>query len=215
MNKSNDYHDYVFRSGNFIGKFEDMYRYSKEIPWNQDKVIDSFYKKIPLEILKSILNNKVNSIKKVIEVGCGYGYVLSNIYTSGIFFSGFDISETAIERAKKLHNNINFFVDDIIHLKHSEKYDLVVVMENLWYVIDHFEKAISNIKSLTKDNGYIFISLSFPKLNHDYYGKNILPNTDALLNVLANDFENLVVNVMHYSELKNNGPMLSYLGKKS
>jgi hypothetical protein len=37
MEKSRDYHDYVFKNGKFIGKFDEMYQYSENIPWNQDQ----------------------------------------------------------------------------------------------------------------------------------------------------------------------------------
>jgi len=217
MKTSKDYHDYVFKNGKYIGKFEDMYRYSDEIPWKQDKVIDRFYRKISLEIIKSVLANQSNSIKSTIEVGCGYGYVLSRIYQPGKSYSGFDISATAIERAKEIHSknkNIHFFVDDIIHLDHAEKYDLVLVLENLWYVIDHIEKALSNIVKLAKRKGYLFVSLAFPDLTKAYYGKKLLPNPETLIDILSKYFDTLVINTCVCKEHKNDGPMLSYLGRK-
>ena len=36
MSKSKDYHDYVIKNGSFVGKFEEMYQNSSNIPWHQD-----------------------------------------------------------------------------------------------------------------------------------------------------------------------------------
>jgi len=30
-----DYHEYVFRDGRLVGDFENMYRHSKDVPWDQ------------------------------------------------------------------------------------------------------------------------------------------------------------------------------------
>jgi hypothetical protein len=37
MNKSTDYHDYVFRDGKLVGEFEEMYLNSATTPWHQDE----------------------------------------------------------------------------------------------------------------------------------------------------------------------------------
>ena len=46
MNNSTDYHDYVFKGGEFIGEFEQMYRNSKNKPWNQDKTAYLVYSEL-------------------------------------------------------------------------------------------------------------------------------------------------------------------------
>ncbi len=45
---SDDYHDYVIKDGKYIGLYEDMYKYSKEIPWHQDKMALDWYTQIGL-----------------------------------------------------------------------------------------------------------------------------------------------------------------------
>jgi hypothetical protein len=37
VNKSTDYHDYVFREGRLAGEFEEMYRNSAIAPWHQNE----------------------------------------------------------------------------------------------------------------------------------------------------------------------------------
>ena len=133
MKHSNDYHDYVFKDGKIVGKFEEMYRYSQEIPWHQDKVLDTWHGRIGINLIEAEFEE--GEIKTVLETGCGYGYVLSKIKRPKVQFSGFDISETAIKKARELQPEFTFFVDDLINLKHAKKYDLVICRENLWYII--------------------------------------------------------------------------------
>jgi|TARA_Y100000031_G_C8014752_1_gene289761 SAM-dependent methyltransferase len=101
MKHSNDYHDYVFKDGKIVGKFEEMYRYSQEIPWHQDKVLDTWHGRIGINLIEAEFEE--GEIKTVLETGCGYGYVLSKIKRPKVQFSGFDISETAIKKARKRH----------------------------------------------------------------------------------------------------------------
>jgi len=47
-----DYHDYVFRDGKFVGDFDNMYRYAKGIPWEQDKRCEHWYTEVGMLIMK-------------------------------------------------------------------------------------------------------------------------------------------------------------------
>ncbi|MCK9376428.1 MAG: hypothetical protein M0P73_09770 [Syntrophobacterales bacterium] len=61
---SNDYHDYVFKNGKFLGNFEGMYRHSTDVPWHQDKTSYSVFSDIDLAILRQYRYNSI------CEVGC-------------------------------------------------------------------------------------------------------------------------------------------------
>jgi 2-polyprenyl-3-methyl-5-hydroxy-6-metoxy-1,4-benzoquinol methylase len=81
-----------------------------------------FWSNFPEEIngIKSILNlflsqfsgrNNIN----LIEFGCGEGYTAGIVAEMGIIYTGIDISESAINKARKRWNNknINFIVGDL------------------------------------------------------------------------------------------------------
>lgn len=154
MKHSNDYHDYVFKDGKLIGKFEDMYKYSKEIPWHQDKVPDTWYGRIGTNLIEAAFEE--GKIKTVLETGCGYGYILSKIKRPNVHFSGFDISETVIKKAQKLHPEFTFLVDDMINLKHTKKYNLVICRENLWYIIYSLDAVVENLNRLIVGGVFIY-----------------------------------------------------------
>jgi SAM-dependent methyltransferase len=211
MKKSSDYHDYSIKDGKLIGEFEDMYRHSAQVPWHQDKVMERYCVRICFNIIEYVLEK---GVKSVLEVGCGYGYVLSKLKRNGISLSGFDISATAIARASRFHPGINFFVDDLKALNHKKKYGLVICREVLWYVLNDFDAAVNNLCSLMEDAGYIFIGVSFPDLKKPYFGKELLPGSEELIKILNERFEGLAVNIHYNLECKNDGPTVSYLGRK-
>jgi len=113
-----DYHDYVFKDGQFVGKFEEMYKNSTEIPWHQDQTSYAIFTDIDIAILKHFQSKY--KFENICEVGCGYGYVTNRIKkelsidNTTIRVTGLDISKTAIERAREAFPDINFIVCDII-----------------------------------------------------------------------------------------------------
>jgi 2-polyprenyl-3-methyl-5-hydroxy-6-metoxy-1,4-benzoquinol methylase len=66
--------------------------------------------------------------KKVLDVGCGYGYgsfVLSNVSKKVV---GIDISDEAIQIAKKRYSksNIEFFLMDAEKMDFDDRFDIIV-----------------------------------------------------------------------------------------
>jgi len=110
MNNKKDYHEYVFNDGKLIGRFEEMYRFSKNTPWHQDEV-----KNFPdINISKNILN--IKQYNSILEIGCGLGYYLNEIQSickNKEKILGVDISKTAIEKANKLFPHLKFSCEDI------------------------------------------------------------------------------------------------------
>lgn len=75
MKKQIDYHDYVFKDGKLVGKFDEMYKYSAEIPWHQDKTVYSVFSEIDIAILKQY------KYESICEIGCGLGYFSNRLYS--------------------------------------------------------------------------------------------------------------------------------------
>ena len=53
MSKSKDYHDYVIKNGDFVGKFEEMYQNSSDTPWHPDATANAIFTDIAM--VKSVL----------------------------------------------------------------------------------------------------------------------------------------------------------------
>ena len=164
MSNSSDYHDYVFKDGKRIGKFDEMYKYSAEIPWHQDKTAYSVFSDIDISILKQF------KYESICEVGCGLGYFSNRLYkelssNAGLpKVTGIEISKTAVEKASEQFPDIRFIVGDLTKeiLLPDEKYDLVVIKEVFWYVCHSLKQFLKNIREMIKENGFLFVSQSFP-----------------------------------------------------
>lgn len=102
-----DYHDYVIKDGEFVGKFEEMYS-SCDDPWYQTKhenVLGCTSKLVSASYILKF------GIKEIIEFGCGLGFYTSFLRDfTGAKVAGVDISETAIRKAKKYFLDMDFFV---------------------------------------------------------------------------------------------------------
>ena len=102
------YQDYVIKDGKFVGKFEEMYQKFQD-PWEQStREKNSYEKLIGLEIIKN------NNFTNVIELGCGLGHYTNLIKSISNKVTGIDISETAIEKAKKIIPTVAFWYQILI-----------------------------------------------------------------------------------------------------
>lgn len=186
-NYSKDYHNYVFKDGKFIGAFEEMYRYSAEIPWHQDETAYKVFSDIDIVILRQ------HRYDTVLDVGCGEGYFSERLHESllnrgGVpMVTGIDISPTAIKKAKNLFNGINFMVLDIRKENLNKQFDLVVCKEIMWYVFSELEQVIQNLKRMTKPDGWLYISQSFPETN-EYVGKEVIKSPNHLMEIFNKQF---------------------------
>lgn len=95
---------------------------------------------------------------KLLECGCGEGYVLERIKGRGEVY-GMDISLEALKEAKRRKPNAELFLGDIINIPFDDKsFDITVACD----VLEHtkqYEKAISEILRVTKPNGKIIIAI--------------------------------------------------------
>lgn len=137
------------------------------------------------------LKQYINSVKSILEIGAGYGRVLSHILNQG--YTG---KLVAVERNKKFcqflqsqfHERADIFCADITSFQYTDKFDLILWM---WAGICEFSKAeqakvISHLSKMLNKNGHLIVdtipiecnSINATELNpHDRvietpYGKN-------------------------------------------
>lgn len=235
MNHSSDYHDYVFKDGKLIGKFEEMYQYSLEIPWHQDKTAYSVFSDIDIAILRQF---KYDSI---CEIGCGLGHFSNRLYKElrsninklsamsdelsamGPKVTGIDVSQTAINKAKNLFPEISFIAADLANENpfnlsptsdelSAFSFNLVVVKEVLWYVCNDLKLFIQNVLSMIKKDGFLYISQSFPD-SDKWVGKEMIDSPERLREILVEYVE--PISICFEREFCNfQGQYVHYLGQK-
>lgn len=192
--KTKDYHSYVFRDGKLVAEFENMYINSEGVPWHQDEQDDW----IDVRLTKEMLSD-VSGFNEIHDLSCGLGYYLAlmgvNLGTQGYKCYGYDISETAIKKAKNAHPNFNFFVFDLMGQKEAntiqssiEIRKLFIVRGTLWYVFSGLDTVLKNIKSMMFENDLLLIVQNFPPLDKPFIGKEVLPNYHALVKKFSSNF---------------------------
>jgi SAM-dependent methyltransferase len=194
-NYSKDYHDYVFNDGKLIAEFDDMYEHSGDIPWHQDKQIDWMDVRLTNEMLKG-----VGSFDEIHDLACGLGFNLSvlgeNLEVNSHQCFGYDISETACRKAKKIFPDFFFQQLDLTKLEYNmfekqesdKKRRLFVVRCTLWYVFPELSKVIENIKNIMLDDDMLLIVQNFPPFDTAFIGKEVIPDHNSLIRHFNHSF---------------------------
>lgn len=106
-----------------------------------------------------------HKIRKVLDVCCATGRHAIELAKKGYKIAGVDISNSAINIARKRAANFNFDIkfyrQDMKMLRIKEKYDAVMVMGALQYLKTNNEcvAALSSINKLMKHGGILIISI--------------------------------------------------------
>lgn len=179
-NTSNRYQDYVIREGRFIGRFEDMYRYSADVPWHQDRTAFSILSDHTVSILKR------RAATSLLDVGCGLGYMAERLRLELPALQrvvGIDVSATAVAKARALFPHIEFFAGTLADFPRRERYDVVVSKDVLWYVLDDLPGYLAGLAHCS--HRWVYIGNSFPA-QRPFYGDDVLPDPVALFAYLRN-----------------------------
>jgi 2-polyprenyl-3-methyl-5-hydroxy-6-metoxy-1,4-benzoquinol methylase len=98
--------------------------------------------------------------RKILEVGCGTGFVLENMAQEnpGFEFEGTELYLEGLRFARSRSPSMNFFQSDARNLPFKDEYDAICAFD----VIEHIEEDIDTLKSIhnsLKPGGYVFISV--------------------------------------------------------
>jgi 2-polyprenyl-3-methyl-5-hydroxy-6-metoxy-1,4-benzoquinol methylase len=128
--------------------------------WQDEKPIASLFKRIYPFIIKKL---KELGGEKILDLGCGNGFLCQIISTHGFNVTGCDVDENGIEIAKKAHKDITFkllSVYDDPALLMDGNFDVVISTE----VIEHLllpRHLPRFAKAVLKKNGYLIISTPY------------------------------------------------------
>jgi len=137
----------------------------KEYKWVDTKTCSySYLYPIILQIIKKI---RLKEDSKILDVGCGGGQLVYDLYRNGYSnIYGFDVSPSAIEIAKQNFNEIekSFFVHNAYEKKLPknipEEFDLIISME----IIEHLFNPniyLTNVYTWLLKNGYFILTTPY------------------------------------------------------
>lgn len=157
----------------FRGEFEAMYG-DIEDPWGCAAVVDSLNNRLFMEILFH-----ERGFERIIDVGCGLGAFTQRVKERQpeARVSGCDISATAVRKAMAAYPEIEFFVLDIQKGEISGQYDLIILSEVLWYILDNVGEVFAKIHDALRPGGVLAIHQYFP--DEQRYGTGIIHGVEG------------------------------------
>lgn len=102
--------------------------------------------------------------KSILDLGCGIGVFAKNFSLVAGRVTGIDISKECIKYAQNNNNssNINYICMDIKELESiTDKFD-IVFSDMVFNYIENYDKLLSDIYSLLKDDGIVVFSQVHP-----------------------------------------------------
>jgi 2-polyprenyl-3-methyl-5-hydroxy-6-metoxy-1,4-benzoquinol methylase len=111
---------------------------------------------------------------RLLEVGCGLGYLTYALMKDGYNAKGLDISQNAINEATEAYGNHYICADVVEYAKHNKKlYDAIILTE----VIEHIEEPVTFLESLIdllSERGKIILTTP----NKTIFPETVFWNTD-------------------------------------
>lgn len=143
-----NYHDYVIKNGKFIGDFEGLYK-NEEDPWHQN---DKSWRNDSRRVLAINWCKRLRddyNVSRVLELGCGFGYLTEDLRMQGFSSVGVDVSEEAIKNARKINPGATYITADLADFSLIKKFDsdIYIMADITWYVLDDLKDFLDNLKS--------------------------------------------------------------------
>ena len=168
------------QTGSFRGEFEPMYQ-DIDDPWGCEAGKSSLNNQVFLDIIF----NTNQPFKKILDIGCGLGGLLNTIKSrnNGGHVLGLDVSPTAIRKAKEKYPNLDFLCQNILKQElHESNFDLIVLSEVLWYILEDLPLFISRVSNMMPIQGLLAIHQYFPTDQH--FGREHIDGLAGFLNFM-------------------------------
>ena len=188
------------------GEFEQMYQDISD-PWGCDENAFSRNNRLLLELLFG----QGREYGRVVDIGCGLGSLTNQLsernHNRGV--SGIDVSETAIAKATSAYPDVEFRAADVLDRNsnplESGHYDLIVMSEVLWYVLDDLEGVLGKVHGALAKDGLYGVHQYFPDTQR--FGTDVVNGMDHFLDLLRRQFS-IVDHLVAHQEHEEKGRVL-------
>ena len=131
---------------------------------------DDYYKQTDVEVMpwyeKNLDQDVENEIKsnnyntgEFLDLGTGPGTQALQLSKYDFRVTGTDISQSAIDKAKKLSKDVNFLVDDVLNSKLTDKTFDFILDRGIFHNFDISQRPqyLKQIKRILNENGILFL----------------------------------------------------------
>jgi SAM-dependent methyltransferase len=162
------------------------------LKYKNEKVADMpwYNEKLDYDLEEEIVQRKIKgNDNKILDIGTGPGTQALRLSELGFNVTGSDLSEYAIEKARKISNRINFIIDDILNSKITENEFGYVFDRGCFHVLsvnDRYRYVIK-VKNILKKDGILFLKCFSDKEVREEGPYRF--SQDKIKEIFGNDFE--------------------------
>ena len=168
-----------------LDNWDDYYKKNDvhTMPW--------FLEKLDHDMLNEI-NSKTLKEGRFLDLGTGPGTQAKQLSSLGFDVIGSDLSQSAIEKAKKLYLEPRFVVDDILNSKFPDNEFDYIFDRGIFHVFEknQLPSYLSQIKRILKKNGLLFLKcMSVDEKNIPDGARPNLYSQEQIKEFFQGDFE--------------------------
>lgn len=163
---------------------------------NEFKNKEEFIAEGVIPILEQILFPHISEGAHILDLGCGCGYLGSQLQVKGYKMTGIDASEALLSYARKNAPENNFILNDIRKFKLPPTFDAVVSIDVLLFILnnDDLTSVFRNVYAALQNNGLFIFSIPLVELMHktveEGYMNHVYVNDEcALIELFDYDLE--------------------------
>ena len=155
---------------------------------NDVKTMPWYNEKLDADLENEIKQRKITK-GKFLDLGTGPGTQAIQLAKMGFEVTGTDLSENAIQKARKLDDKINFKVDDILNSKLEKNGFDYILDRGCFHVLptDKWNQYCKKICEILDENGLFFLKCFSIKEKKLDYGPYRFSEQD-LRNIFGKDF---------------------------
>ena len=170
--------------------------------FNEDKRLDSAHGKVEFLTALKYIHEYIKPNYKIIDIGAGTGKYSKSLSDEGYDVFAVELVKSNLREIEK--KGIKCTLGNATNLKKipDNSYDITLLFGPMYHLIsiEEKEKALSEAKRITKDNGYIFISYcmnEYAVITHGFIDNNIKESINN--NLIDKDFKITPKNTDLYS----------------
>ena len=186
-----DYHDYFLVGGRHVGRYEEMYRDCAD-PWR----IEELGPRLDMRAALLLLEGRLDRVRRFLDIGAGLGLftglLAETVWRVNPEARGLvtDIAPTAVALAgRRLADpRLDFQAFDARSpepLRPDRSFDLVVVAQVLWGLLENLDGALAGLARLLAPDGLMLVSQHFPGPGRQGYGADLVAGPEDLAARLA------------------------------